>query len=193
MMEIYGLSASFFLGVLASLFVWWITTHYLKPNILFSEEVAEYILSNEESFFQCAFQNIGKRDIVDLEIYVRISIFRYKGATGWASHIVKSNASRVPLLSPNKNRRVRIFDSRDQIEFLDVPSKSIRTEIEKCRSLRNILTLGDDATVRVHVFGYDALGGSRKHFQSKEYRRRDIRKGTFNNLNVVENTRFKRD
>lgn len=184
---------SFFLGVAASFVVWWLTVHFWKPKVTFSLEMAEYVLPKGESFFQCAFENTGKRDIIDLEVQVRIGIKGYLGASGWAFHTVKSNASRIPVLSPQKQRRVRVYDTREATEFIDRPSKSLRDGIQSCRSLRDILLLGEDSSVRIHIFGYDSFSGVRKHFQSKAYSRHDIRKGTFKGLDVVENTRFKED
>lgn len=181
---------SFVLGVMASGLVWWLSVHYWRPSVRFSPELAEYELRNGNSFFQCAFENDGKRTIVDLEVQVRIGIKGYLGATGWAYHSVTSNASRIPLLAKGKQRRVRVFDTREKIEFVDKPSKSIRDKIETCRSLREIFKLGEDGALRVHIFGYDSFSGVRKHFQSKSYRIDDIRKGTFDGLNVVENKRF---
>lgn len=181
---------SFFFGFVASFVVWWLTTRYWTPSIRFSPELAEYELPDGNSFFQCAFENCGKRSIIDLEIQVRIGIEGYLDATGWAYHSVRSNASHVPRLSKGKKRRVRVFDTREKIEFVDKPSKSLRDEIEKCRSLREILKLGKDGTLCIHVFGYDSFSSARKHFQSELYRLGDIRKGTFDGLNVVQNRRF---
>jgi hypothetical protein len=188
----FGLVPSFGLGLLTSFFIWWLTAHYWKPEIEFSQELCEYELPSGKNFFQSAFKNVGKRDIVDLEIQVRIGIKEFWGATGWAFHTVKPNTSRVPLLSSEKHRRVQLFDMRESIKFIDRPSESIRLEIEKCQSLRDILILGQDASVTVHVFGYDSFSGARKHFSSPAYRVTDIRKGTFDGLDVVQNTRFKR-
>lgn len=178
------------LGIGSSGTFWWMQSHYWVPQIKFSKEMAEYELSANQSFFQCAFENVGKREIIDLDIQVRVGILGFLGATGWAYHTVSSNASRVPQLAPSNRRRVRAFDTREKIQFLDAPSKSLRQEIEKCASLRDVLQLGEDAAVRVHVFGYDAFSGARKHFRSPEYRITDIRKGTFNGLDVVQNSRF---
>lgn len=180
----------FILGALASFGVWWLTARYWTPSIRFSPELAEYELSDGDSFFQGAFENCGQRSIIDVEILVRIGIEGHQDATGWAHHIVRTNASRVPLLSSGKKRRVRVFDMRDKIEFVDIPSKSLRAEIEKCSSLRDILKLGEGGSLRIHVFGYDSFSGVRKHFQSEPYRLRDIRKGTFDGLNIVQNKRF---
>lgn len=182
---------SFALGVLASFAAWWLTSHHWKPSIRFAPEMAEYSLECGQSLFQCALENSGKRDIIDVEIRVRIGIENFKGASGWAYHMVKSNSSSVPVLSPGKKRKVRVFDTRDEIQFIDQPSKSIREAIVTCESLRDILNLGANGSVRIHVFGYDCFSGARKHFQSPPYRLGDIRKGTFNGLDVIENTRFK--
>jgi len=188
MLDLLINALSFFLGVLGSFLVWWLSVHYWTPAIKFSHELAEYRLSDGSSFFQCAFENCGKRPIVDVEILVRIGVDKHLGATGWAYHSVRSNASRVPLLACGKRRRVRVFDTRDKIDFVDIPSKSIREQIEQCESLRDVLELGEDAALRVHVFGYDSFSGVRKHFQSEPYRIHDIRIGTFTDLDVVRKT-----
>lgn len=83
-----------------------------------------------------------------------------------------------------------MYDTRDEIEFVDVPSKSIRDEILNCRSLREVLALGTESAVRIHVFGYDSFSGSRKHYQSERYSKHSIRKGMFSGMNVVADTRF---
>lgn len=189
---IISLVASFFLGLVSSFVIWWLSTHFWIPNITFSEELAEYELPNGERFFQCAFKNIGRRKIIDLEVQVRVGIFGFLGTNDWAYHTVTSNSSRIPVLSSCRRRRVRVYDSREEVEFIDRPSKSLRKEIEKCRSLRDVLQLGTDGTVRVHVLGFDEFGGARKHYSSKAYRLRDIRKGTYKDLDVVKNERFQR-
>lgn len=177
------------LGVVSSGTFWWVQSHYWVPKIKFSEEIAEYLLKDDQSFFRCAFENVGTRDIIDLDIQVRVGIKGFLGAEGWAYHTVSSNASRVPQLSQGNKRRVRLYDTREQIGFLDTPSWSLREAIQECSSLREVLRLGEDAAVRVHVFGYDAFSGARKHFKSCQYRKNDIRIGTFNGLNVVQNSK----
>lgn len=101
-------AVSSLVGIGASLVVWWLTYHFWKPRVKFSEEMAEYILSGGESLFQCVIENSGKRDIIDLEIYVRIGIKGFFGANQRAYHSVKSNASRVPVLSLEKKARSRV-------------------------------------------------------------------------------------
>ncbi len=182
------------LGALAGVFFsylwWWYQTHKLVPKISFSPEMAEYNLDSKNRLFLCKFQNSGKRDIVDLEVIVRIGIKEYMGASGWAFHTVVSNASRIPRLSQGKMRRVRCHDTRVPVKYIDEPSVSLKSAINNCKDLKCILNLGTDATVRVHVFGFDAFSGSRKEYASPKYRIGDIRKGTFEGLNVVENKRF---
>lgn len=185
-----SLLVSFMFGTVSSYIVWWLTSHYWVPRIIFSPEIAEYIIDDSDVIFLVSFENDGRRDIVDLEVLVRIGVRNFMDATGVAYHVLKSNASRIPRLSPGRTRRVRVFDTRDPVQFLDVPSRPIRTAMEGCRSLKDILRLGSGGTIEIHVFGYDAFTGVRKHFQSRKYGLYDIRKGTFHGLNVVENTRF---
>ena len=184
--------AGFLLGLVASFLIWWLTQHYLVPEVRFAEELTKRKVPSGGHYYQCAFENIGKRLMVDVEIRVRIGIKEHLGATGWAYHEIRSNASRVPDLSHQQNNRrvVRVFDTREPIQFVDLPSLSIRQDIEACKTLEELLELGSDAAVRVHVFGFDAYSGARRHFASKSYRRHDIRNGRYKGLDVVADEKF---
>lgn len=181
---------SFLLGLGASYLVWYVLQHRVVPEIKFAEELNKYELPSGQFLYRAAVQNSGKRDIIDVEVIVRIGVKEFMGATGWAYHSIKTNSSRIPVLSPEKRRIVRIFDMREPIEFIDAPSLSLRQKIMKCQTLVEILNLGTDGTIQIHVFGYDRFSGSRRHFGSKLYRKYDIRLGRYKGLDVVENDKL---
>ncbi len=181
---------SFVLGFMASFLVWWLLQHRWIPKIKFAEELNKYQIPSGPFIYRCAFINSGKRDIIDVEVIVRIGVNEFMGATGWAYHTIKTNASRIPVLSPEKRRVVRLFDMREKLEFIDAPSKSLRDKVLACKTLTEVLSLGKDATVQIHVFGYDSFSGTRRHFESKLYRKVDIRLGRYKDLDVVENDKI---
>jgi hypothetical protein len=181
---------SFLLGFGASYLVWYFLQHWVVPGIKFAEELNKYELPAGRFLYRAAFQNSGTRDIIDVEVIVRIGVKEFMGATDWAYHSIKTNSSRIPVLSPGKRRIVRVFDMREPIEFIDAPSLSLRQKIVKCQTLVDILNLGTDGTVQIHVFGYDSFSGSRRHFESKLYRKGDIRLGRYKGLDVVENDKL---
>lgn len=79
---------------------------------------------------------------------------------------------------------------REKIEFIDAPSKSLRDKVQACKTLSDVLSLGKEATVQIHVFGYDSFSGTRRHFESKLYRNGDIRLGRYKGLDVVKNDKI---
>ena len=186
---IFNSTVSAVIGVLASLLVWWLPQHYWVSAVTFADELALYELPNGRFLNQCTFRNSGKRDMIDLEIVVRLSIFGFGGSEIWANHEIRSNTHRVPILAKGERRLVRLFDEREPIEFVTSPSQSLRLAIEKCATLKEILSLGVKSHITIHVFAYDKFSGVRKLFSSKKYSVRDIRRGRYAGLNVVQNTR----
>lgn len=184
----FALAAGAILGIGASYVAWYINFHRIRPHANFSIEIAKRQFGYRTTVYQVAFENAGRRRMVDINIVVRIGIKNYKGAGGWAYHAIKTNASQIPDLSSGEERRrlVRVFDSREKIQFVDVPSRSIRKAMEACTSLEELLALGEDGNVQVHVFGYDEFSGTRRHLPSKKYKIHDIRTGKFSGLDVVQ-------
>lgn len=177
--------SSLFLGVGSSFFAWWLLQHYLTPHASFSQELAKYKVPGGGTIYLSAFKNTGRRRMVDIEVIARIGVREYNGAAGWAYFSVRTNAARLPELEKNRRGVVRIFDDREELSFLDAPSKGLRDEVERCGDLEEILCLGIDATIEIHVFCTDSFSGTRRHMKSQEYNRLSIRNGRFRGLNVV--------
>jgi hypothetical protein len=172
-------------GIIASFIVWWLVTRVVVPKIRFSESIADYSLPGKHRIWLCQFENTGRRQCIDLEIVVRLAIKGFEGTEDIAYHTYSTNASRVPRLKPGERRKVRLFDTRECIRFLDVPSPTIRDTIQKQPRLNSVLVLGQDAWIVVHVFCHDGFSGSRKVYSSQKYRVGNIGKGTIKEMNVV--------
>ena len=177
--------SSLFVGIASSFFAWWLLQHYLTPHASFSQELAKYKVPGGGTIYLGAFENTGRRRMVDVEVIARIGVREYNGAEGWAHFSVRTKAARLPELEKGRRGVVRIFDDREALSFLDAPSKGLRDAVERCGDLEQILRLGVDTTIEIHVFCTDSFSGTRRHMKSQEYNRLSIRNGRFRGLNVV--------
>ena len=177
--------ASLFLGIVSSFFAWWFLQHHLTPHASFSQELAKYKVPGGGTIYLTAFENTGKRRMIDVEVIARIGVREYNGAAGWAYFSVRTNAARLPELEKGRRGVVRIFDDREELYFLDAPSKGLRDAVNQCADLEKILRLGAEATIEIHIFCTDAFSGTRRHMKSQEYNKFSIRNGRFRGLNVV--------
>lgn len=179
---------SFFAGIAFTWAWWWYLAHYVVPSIKFSVEIARYQLPDGDWIWLCEIENCGKRNIIDVEIVCRIAITGFKGTEDTAYHTIVTNASYVPRLGYGRSRKVRIFDTREQLEFKDKPSLPLRTAILACGTLDEILDLGTSASAAIYVSGYDETSGARRVMRSHDYTKSSIRKGTLRKMNVVQQT-----
>lgn len=175
---------AFIVGVMSSAAVWYVTSHLIGPKIEFSKFISLDCSPDGAIYNQVVFKNVGRREILDLTVFVRIGVENLKGNQIWAHQNLRSNGSSIPSLKKNEHRRVYVFDERNDIEFLDTPAKPFGDALRSCSKLSDVLILGDDAEITVHVFGYDKLSGTRKHFASKPYRLIDVKKGTFDGIEL---------
>lgn len=177
--------ASLFLGIASSFFAWWFLQHRLTPQASFSQELAKYKVPGGGTIYLSAFRNAGHRRMIDVEVIAQFGIKEYNGAEGWAYFSVRTNASRLPELEKNRRGIVRILDDREEIFYLDAPSKGLRNAVGRIGNLEKILDLGTDSSIMVHVFCTDEFSGTRRHIKSQEYNKHSIRNGRFRGLNVV--------
>lgn len=177
---------SLLFGAMSSYVVWWLLNHKWLPVVRFGEEVCRYSVGKEQALYVCAFENSGRRNIVDVEVITRIGVKRFNSSESWIHFSVKSNASRVPLIEPGRRALVRIFDERQPPVYIDEPPPSLREKLDSCRTLEDIFTLSAAVEVSLHVFGYDSFSGARHHFASPSYSQNDIRSGRLKGLVVVK-------
>lgn len=176
---------SFVLGALGSYVVWWALNHKWLPSVKFGAEICRYTVGNDRALYVCAFENSGRRNMIDVEVVTRVGVKRFNESESWIYFSIKSNASQIPVIEPGRRALVRIFDQRQPLVFIDEPPPSLRGKVESCKNLEDLLSLSHFAEVRLHVFGYDSFSGVRHHFASPSYSGNDVRSGRLKGLVVV--------
>lgn len=177
---------SFVLGALSSYIVWWVINHKILPTVKFSSKICRYSVGNDKDLYVCAFQNAGRRNMIDVEVITRIGVKKFNDSESWIYFSIKSNASQIPVIEPGRRALVRIFDERQPPVYIDEPPPSLRDKLKTCNSLEEWLSLSPNAKVRLHVFGYDSFSGVRHHFASPSYSSDDVQAGRFNGLDVTK-------
>lgn len=172
------------LGLVSSASFWLVITHWISPRLEFADRISLDSSADGHNYSQAAFKNSGYREIVDVDIYVRVGVDNLLGNSIWSFQNLKTNGTKVPSLLPGERRLIYIFDERHNLEFLDRPAEPFRKSLEKCKSVKDILTLGSDAQITVHVFGYDKFSGARKSFSSRPYRLIDVEQGSFDGIEI---------
>jgi hypothetical protein len=178
---------SVLLGFATSFFVWWLLNHRWIPEVTFASELAMLEIDAENAIYLSAFENSGRRDVLDVSVLTRIGVRNFNGARGWIFFSIKTNANQIPVLPPHRRALVRVFDERDGLEFVDSPPKGLRLELEKCSSLKDIFNICPQVKLQIHVFGYDRFSGARRHYASPSYSKFNVRKGRYKGLLVVGN------
>jgi len=179
-------SLSLVLGALGSYVVWWLLNHKWLPIVRFGAEVCRYSVGQEQALYVCAFENSGRRNMVDVEVITRIGVKKFNDSESWIYFSIKSNASQVPVIEPGRRALVRVFDERRPPVYIDEPPPSLRSQLDSCKTLEELYGLSALVEVRLHVFGYDSFSGVRHHFASPSYSRNDIRSGRLKGLVVVK-------
>lgn len=184
---------SFFIGFATSFFFWWLINHKWIPKITFADELARLEIDNENNIYLSAFENSGKRDVLDVSVRTRIGIKNFNGARGWIFFSIKTNANQIPVLDPKRRALVRVFDRRDGLDFVDQPPSGLRQKLVNCSSLEDIFNLCPEVTLQLHVFGYDKFSGARRHYSSPRYSKPNVRIGRYKGLLVVANSSNEQD
>jgi hypothetical protein len=169
-----------------SYIVWWYINHKWIPSLDFGSEICKYSVGDKQALYVCAFENVGKRDIVDVEVVTRIGVRKYSGAGSWIYFSVKTNASQVPTIEPGRRALIRIMDEREAPLYIDQPPPSLRKSLESCKTLDCVFSVAPEVVVRIHVYGYDSFSGVRRHYSSPAYAKKDIRSGKLKGLVVVQ-------
>jgi hypothetical protein len=177
---------SLILGILGSYIFWWYMNHKWVPSLDFGLEICKYSVGENQALYVCAFQNVGKRDIVDVEVLTRIGVRKHNGSGNWIYYSLRTNASQVPTIEPGRRALIRIMDEREVPSYIDQPPPSLRKSLESCRTLESVFGLASEVEVRVHVYGYDSFSGVRRQYSSPTFLKKDIRSGRLKGLVVVQ-------
>lgn len=192
-------------GVVASFFVWWLTFKYWSPKLNICKTISKLSTDENKSKFKyrLKFENIGKRNIIDLEVIVRL---RIKGVKkdfphNWeviylptSSAEYKKVAIVKHLSKKSKLRPILEIKSYEcdyfQKNFFpeDIRVKSKNNEL----TLDDILQLGIKSEFQIMIMGTDEFSGARKFFESKIFGIDDIIEGNFDNKGVEVKEKVKK-
>lgn len=184
-------------GILCSLAAWWFLFYVIVPKIHFSPSISKVRAKEAKSNFRyrIAFQNFGKRDIVDAEIYVKLRIkgLRREYQDNESVFSIPLGYDKIPKIISQRggNKHIIRLDviKIEELVSQTFPEESIIHNFEENPDLlENLLSLGTSAKLQIFIFGYDKVSGTRKVFESKFYHSSDIIYGMFSreSLSVIK-------
>lgn len=188
-MDVVALFLGVPLGVLASFAAWWIVTHWLVPAVEFSPHISRNEYSGNASGInhRVKFKNIGKREIIDLEVFAEL---RVKGlnpslpGTIEVARLVIDDA-RMPFMKVEGTKIIAL--KPEQTERFDRPvyGESINSKrAQGLLTLEDVLSLNQTAVLVIYVFGYDRWSGARKLYTSVPYTLQDVRTGRWSGMSI---------
>lgn len=178
-------------GVGASFFAWWISITRFVPKVNFADKIAKMKTNENLSGirYRFKFENAGLRNIIDLEIIVRLRIKGLRENLPENNEIVYLSTSsleykKVAILRPVKknNKRavleIKVYDC-SYFEKNIFTEKIQKLAKEKKLTLEDIFSSYENVDLQILILGYDSFSGVRKYFESKLYTKADISLGTF--------------
>jgi hypothetical protein len=181
------------IGILCSLAAWWILFYVIVPKIRFSPSISKISTKEGESniLYRVAFQNSGRRGIVDAEIYAKILIWSLHPEYPYNVYLfsVPLGYEKLPKIIPQKGgfKHIVILNVTkiDELVSHTFPDECILSNFEKNPNLlEDILSLGQEAYLQIYLFGFDEVSGTRKVFESKQYYVNDVVNGKFSLLSL---------
>lgn len=176
------------LGVVASLFAWYVLFHSFSPRLSFSKSISEQRRASGEIFHRIMIVNSGHRTVIDLDIHVRLlatGIGRFPH--NWYGVDVPITLPKVPILYKGRNKIFGFKLDCPKVFDRDTWGNNIVDKAQKNSLLiSDLLDIGTDAYIQVFVFGYDEISGSRHLNMSHSYRLSNIEEATFKNISLVK-------
>lgn len=192
---LFGVVTGFLIGLLTSLLIWLIRSGPLGPKLEFSPSIsrlpAESGGTNKSGWrYRVKVRNVRSRQIIDVEFVARLSIlgFRPGFPKNWTAIYIPAGAGdgRVPRLQGKQSFTMTISPHRVTAESVGYWTDDLRQRAASgTLTLDDLLDSGSEANLRVFVFGYDKLSGTRKLFESKPYSKEDIIIGTFSGTSLA--------
>lgn len=171
-------------GVVSSFLVWWILFHFITPLIRFSEKISKQSSSNSTTgwIYRIKFENAGRRGIVDVELYAKLSV---RGLNPQRprnleiTYLPVSFGGRIPLLQPvrftHRRHLIRVDPNKaEEFKRKIYPNNIQRKAEENKLTLDDLLNLGTESRLEIIAMGYDKFSKAHKVFVSKRYRKQDI-------------------
>lgn len=159
---------SFILGVLSSLSVWWVVTHFLSPKIYFNEKIFVKLVSNDgdkRRLYIAKFWNGNNRAIIDVDVYAYVEIKNNIDEAGQNKYLDIS-VSKIPRISSRTSTGISV-DFRKLHESL---YNSVSDDFGgKLESLEKAMSDPRFLGLYIVVCGVDEFSGARRMFTSKAY------------------------
>ncbi|WP_420400503.1 hypothetical protein [Flagellimonas sp.] len=171
------------LGALGSFCVWFYLYRYLVPRIQFSSKISK-IVRRGEPIYRVKFNNLAKRNVIDLNITACLHILGLFEAqpNNWKDIYVKLNLNYVPVLrTTTKGGLLANLYINHTNDFSRYPfPKYISEKYEQENlTLEDVFDIGKKVELTFIIMGYDSFSGARKMFESKIYEKRDIVESIF--------------
>ena len=204
------------ISITASLFFWLATFKISYTRVIFSMNLAKpdnTITDVRKSYgYRVRFANIGLRDLIEVSVAAKLIIL--DGARDYIFNLDVSNSGEqyfIPFLPgiitnrKKKRSNMRIITLYFSESMLHELTKSKHPE--KIRKLAESGEIqfkdifdkyGENATIRVYVYGNDQTTGARKMFESCSYNMYNIEEGDFLgtkriNISLLDSKKVKQD
>ncbi|MDR1792099.1 MAG: hypothetical protein LBR36_01445 [Bacteroidales bacterium] len=144
--------------------------------------------------YRFKFENIGKRNIIDIEVIVRLRIKGLKPdlPRNWEVIYLPTTAleyKKIAIIRPVSKTKIRpVLEIKTyecdyfQKEFF--PSEIKEKSQNGTLTLEEVMQLGTKSEFQILIFGTDTFSGARKFFESKFFGKGDIIEGYFDRNGV---------
>lgn len=178
-------------GVAASFFVWWLTFKYWVPQIKFASQISRLQTSENPSGirYRIKFENSGTRNIIDLQILIRLRIrgLRQEHPQNWEVVYLPTSSldyKNVAIVRPASSSGLRpVLEIKtyecEYFQRLIFPDYIRAMSLNNTLTLEQVLTIGKEAQLQILVLGYDEFSGAKKFYESNIYTVQDIVDGHF--------------
>lgn len=168
-------------GILTVLFLWWWKVKLHAPRVEFGEYIAKVKSRTDRDVYLIRIINTGTRKLINVNVQVilRIPGIVHDDVSRAQEFIVDVDSSRLILDNRAITKSLRLCKTEQIVKY-----GFFKPEInDKCRVgegvLEYLMGLHEDSKLYVIVVGCDELTGVTKGFQSKNYKKEDIKEGRF--------------
>lgn len=188
----FDLLSGLVLGVASSFIAWWIIFRKIVPQIEFSPFISSrpQRKNPERRSYRIKFKNMGRRAIIGVEVFARLTI-KWENGTNWSGYYIPLNFAgdrkcELPHLGRGRNRILTLWLNRaESFRTLARFPEAVRKKAEERKlTLEDLLSQGEAARLQIFASGYDEFSGARKVFVSRRFELNDIKDGFFKGLSV---------
>lgn len=172
----FEIATGFLLGIVASVIVWYVLEHLIVPRVEFLPVIYKSKTHENPSGYKyrIKFRNIGLREILDFELFAKLRLRGVSSTTNWRAVYIPIDDPRIPLIPSHRGSAKRLAVQLLVSEIPDHAAAILPSGLRSARdngslTLEDLMALGNEGTLEIVGFGYDAFSGARKVFQSKVY------------------------